>query len=83
MYFKTYFMKQLLTTLLVALVMGGQSAMAQPSPDNQDATGRYSLKCGHVSMEIDAAKGGKILSLKYDDREMLSQLRRKSGSGLP
>ena len=26
-------------------------------------------------MEIDAAKGGKILSLKYDDREMLSQLR--------
>ena len=68
-------MKQLLTTLLVALVMGGQSAMAQPSPDNQDATGRYSLKCGHVSMEIDAAKGGKILSLKYDDREMLSQLR--------
>ena len=68
-------MKQLLTTLLVALVMGGQTASAQPSQENQDATGRYSLKCGHVSMEIDAAKGGKILSLKYDDREMLSQLR--------
>ena len=68
-------MKQLLTTLLVALVMGGQAASAQPSQENQDLSGRYSLKCGHVSMEIDAAKGGKILSLKFDDREMLSQLR--------
>ena len=69
-------MKHLLTTVFMALAMGGLTASAQmPQQGEQDASGRHSLKCGHVSMEIDAAKGGKILSLKYDDREMLSQLR--------
>ena len=68
-------MKRLLTALLVAFVMGGQTVLAQPAQGDQDATGLYSLQCGHVKMEINAAKGGKILSLKYDDREMLSQLR--------
>ena len=68
-------MKRLLTALLVAFVMGGQTVSAQPAQEDQDATGLYSLQCGHVKMEINAAKGGKILSLKYDDREMLSQLR--------
>ncbi len=68
-------MERLLTALLVAFVMGGQTVSAQPAQGDQDATGLYSLQCGHVKMEINAAKGGKILSLKYDDREMLSQLR--------
>ena len=69
-------MKRLFFTILMAVAMGGLTVSAQmPQQGNQDATGRYSLKCGHMSMEIDAAKGGKILSLKYDDREMLSQLR--------
>ena len=68
-------MERLLTALLVAFVMGGQTVSAQPAQEDQDATGLYSLQCGHVKMEINAAKGGKILSLKYDDREMLSKLR--------
>lgn len=68
-------MERLLTALLVAFVIGGQTVSAQPAQGDQDATGLYSLQCGHVKMEINAAKGGKILSLKYDDREMLSQLR--------
>ena len=68
-------MERLLTALLVAFVMGGQTVLAQPAQEDQDATGLYSLQCGHVKMEINAAKGGKILSLKYDDREMLSQMR--------
>ena len=68
-------MERLLTALLVAFVMGGQTVSAQPAQEGQDATGLYSLQCGHVKMEINAAKGGKILSLKYDDREMLSQMR--------
>ena len=68
-------MERLLTALLVAFVMGGQTVSAQPAQGDQDATGLYSLQCGHVKMEINAAKGGKILSLKYDDREMLSKLR--------
>ena len=68
-------MKRLLAALLVAFVMGGQTVLAQPAQGDQDATGLYSLQCGRVKMEINAVKGGKILSLKYDDREMLSQLR--------
>ena len=70
-------MKRLFTTILMAVAMGGLTALAQmpQQQGEQDASGRHSLTCGHVKMEIDAAKGGKILSLKYDDREMLSQLR--------
>ncbi len=70
-------MKKLFTTILMAVAMGGLTALAQmpQQQGEQDATSRHSLKCGHVKMEIDAARGGKILSLKYDDREMLSQLR--------
>ncbi len=33
----------------------------------------FTLKSNDVTMTIDAAKGGKILSLKYKDKEMLSQ----------
>ena len=70
-------MKKLFTTILMAVAMGGLTVSAQmpQQQGEQDATSRHSLKCGHVKMEIDAARGGKILSLKYDDREMLSQLR--------
>ena len=61
----------------MALAMGGLTVSAQATlaKGEMGAEGRYLLSCGHVEMEIDAAKGGKILSLKYDDREMLSQLR--------
>ena len=70
-------MKRLITTVLMAVAMGGLTASAQTTLQRgeQGAEGRYILTCGHVEMEIDANKGGKILSLKYDDREMLSQLR--------
>ncbi|MBQ3745600.1 MAG: carboxylesterase family protein [Prevotella sp.] len=70
-------MKRLFTTILMAVAMGGLTVSAQATlaKGEMGAEGRYLLSCGHVEMEIDAAKGGKILSLKYDDREMLSQLR--------
>jgi len=35
---------------------------------------RYALQVGHSRMEIDAANGGRIVSLKYDSTEVLSQL---------
>lgn len=35
----------------------------------------FTLKNGPVAMTVDAAKGGKILSLKYQDKEVISQLR--------
>ena len=53
--------------------IGSTSALAATQQDDQ--TGKYDLKNGHLSMTIDAAKGGKILSFKYDDREIISQLR--------
>ena len=53
--------------------IGSTSASATTQQDDQ--TGKYDLKNGHLSMTIDAAKGGKILSFKYDDREIISQLR--------
>ena len=70
-------MKRLFITILMAVAMGGLTVSAQATlaKGEMGAEGRYLLSCGHVEMEIDAAKGGKILSLKYDDREMLSQLR--------
>jgi hypothetical protein len=46
-------------------------AVAQES-DNQDVV---TLKNGDVTMTVNVAKGGKILSLKHQDKEMLSQLR--------
>lgn len=39
--------------------------------DNQ----RYTLQTGNLTMVIDAAAGGKILSLKYKDKEVISQSR--------
>ena len=40
-----------------------------------DVEGQYQLKSGNLSMTVDASKGGKILSLKYNDSEVISQLR--------
>lgn len=33
----------------------------------------YTLTVGHMTMVVDAANGARIISLKYDDREVLSQ----------
>ena len=68
-------MKQLLTSLLVALTMGCGTASAQTADAQDDNAGKYCLKNGHLSMTIDASKGAKILSLKYDDQEVISQSR--------
>jgi hypothetical protein len=68
-------MKQILTSLLMAIAMifvGTTTAKADMS--NEEA-GQYVLKCGSVSMTIDAARGCKILSFKYDDQEVISQLK--------
>lgn len=40
----------------------------------QDADGLFVVKNGDVTMTVNTAKGGKILSLKYGDKEVLSQL---------
>ena len=63
-------MKRLLSTLLIALAIGWLTASAQ-----NDSESKYTLKNGNITMVIDAAKGGKILSFKYGDQESISQLR--------
>ena len=42
--------------------------------DNGD-NGLFTLQNGNVAMTIDVSKGGKVMSLKYQDKEMLSQSR--------
>lgn len=53
----------LLTVLFACPVLG------------QDTEGKYTLSNGHLQMVIDAERGAKILSLKYDDQEVISQSR--------
>ena len=68
-------MKQLLTSLLLAVTMGCGTASAQPADAQDNHDGLQCLKNGHLTMAIDGAKGGKILSFKYDDQEIISQSR--------
>ena len=68
-------MKQILTSLLMAIAMIFMGTTTAKADVANEETGQYVLKCGNVSMTIDAAKGGKILSYKYGDQEIISQLK--------
>ena len=68
-------MKQILTSLLMAIAMIFMGTTTAKADVSNEETGQYVLKCGNVSMTIDAAKGGKILSYKYGDKEVISQLK--------
>ena len=65
-------MKKFILSLIVVLG-GGLALSAQTITNHED--GKYSVRVGHVSMLVDASKGGKILSYKYGDKEILSQTR--------
>jgi len=56
--------------LTVILACASLSAWA-----NKNADGLFTLTNGDVAMTIDASKGGKVMSLKYQDKEILSQSR--------
>lgn len=62
-------MKRLFTSFLMAL------AICTTASAQNDNEGKYTLKNGNLTMVIDAAKGGKILSFKCGDQEVISQLR--------
>ena len=62
-------MKRFISLFLMAVTFGVTTALAQ------DNDGKYTLQNAERTMVIDAAKGGKILSLKYGEREVISQLR--------
>ena len=61
-------LKQLIVTATVLLTSISQSAIAHEEY-------LYMLRNGDVTMTIDASYGGRILSLKYHDQEILSQSR--------
>ena len=59
--------------LLMALLSGAViTAGAQGAGESEK---KYELKVGQLTMTIDAAHGGKILSLKQGDQEVISQSR--------
>lgn len=62
-------MKHVFKSALIVVLsfMSTSAAFAAEKP--------YLLKCGDLTMTVDAEHGGKILSLKYQDNEMLSQSR--------
>lgn len=62
-------MKRFIFLFLMTVAFGVTTTLAQ------DNDGKYTLQNGERTMVIDAAKGGKILSLKYGEREVISQLR--------
>ncbi|MBR6538598.1 MAG: hypothetical protein IKT76_01905 [Bacteroides sp.] len=72
-------MKKTILSLLVAAFVGGNTLSAQTITKNED--GKYSLSVGHVTLTVDAQKGGKIVSYKYDDKEILSQTRTPNSFG--
>ena len=71
----------LLCTAIVAAAQGpvGAGRFGQMSPGRLGLTEEgdqvFTLKSGEVTMTVNASKGGKIMSLKYQDKEVLSQSR--------
>ncbi|MBQ9450391.1 MAG: hypothetical protein IJU34_03615 [Bacteroidales bacterium] len=64
-------MKRNLLLLLSALLLAGAAASAQSVQTLDDS--KYSLSAGDVTMTVDAGRGGKILSFRLGDEEILNQ----------
>ena len=65
-------MKRILLSL-AAISLGSIMLSAQTFSNPEE--GRYTVSTGDVTMTIDAARGGKIVSFRYQDKEVLSQTR--------
>lgn len=72
-------MKRLVVILLAAISCGQLSLSAQTI--NSCENGKYTLSVGKTTMTIDASKGGKIVSYKYNDTEIISQTRMPNSFG--
>ncbi|MBR3938161.1 MAG: hypothetical protein IKJ66_09590 [Bacteroidaceae bacterium] len=59
----------------VALMAAAISAHASAQTVQGSVDEGFTIKAGNVTMTVSAKEGGKILSYKYGDQEMLSQLR--------
>ena len=72
-------MKKILLPLLAALTLGSFALSAQDIKALED--GQYGITAGDVTMTVDAAHGGKILSFKLGDAEVLNQGRMPNSFG--
>ena len=72
-------MKKIFLTLTAAILMGSMSLPAQTV--NTLENGRYSISVGDVTLTVDAARGGKVVSYKYQDKEVLSTTRMPNSFG--
>lgn len=71
-------MKRTLSILAVCLLAAAASASAQTITE---ADGKYTIAVGQTTMTIDAARGGKILSYKLGEDEVLNQGRMPNSFG--
>ena len=71
-------MKRNLTILAVCLLAAAASASAQTITE---ADGKYTISVGQTTMTIDANRGGKILSYKLGEDEVLNQGRMPNSFG--
>ena len=72
-------MKKYLLPLLAALSLGCGTLSAQTITPLED--GKYDIKAGDVTMTVDAAHGGKILSFRLGEAELLNQGRMPNSFG--
>ena len=69
-------MKHLLASLLFATgFFAAMPAATQPFGRQEPPKQTHELKCGDLTLGLDAERGGKILSFKYKDTEIISQSR--------
>lgn len=66
-------MKRIITVIAVSLSLAGVNLYAQTPVKTEE--GRYTLTNGEVTMTVDAQRGGKIISFRHADTEILSQTR--------
>ena len=66
-------MKKTILSLLAALSLG--SFMLPAQNVTGPVEGKYTISTGDVTLTVDASKGGKVVSYKYQDKEVLSQTR--------
>lgn len=73
-------MKRFFSILSATMLVCASAAASDALVENR-GDGIYSISAGKVSMAIDAGKGAKILSFKYEDKEVISQLQRFNAFG--
>ena len=74
----TRFLLAILLTAACCAKLSAQGFTQNPQNENE---GKYSLQNSQVTMTIDAQRGAKILSFKYGEQEIISQLRRPEAFG--